>query len=359
MANFTKRIALALALVAAQPQFANASLPPADHMPANLLPLSMRVPTSQPTSSADPVTRLEQKTPVAQSLLDWESLNAAANMNAVLLDSNDFMPDGTSYDELDSNGQKEAMATFTDWLGRNAPQFMRMLESTGATQEEVTELFDNALTTMAGMQGQGAFSIGNATHAFCFLDVSAETQASPTLAEGIDTLLRAADGCNANLLPFKMFGHAGFKPMVITHAFGIARANGVTEAALGDYITNALMRRPEGPAMFVTYYASLLGVNDLGAEPRLAKALETRTQRVLDTLTKTPANARFAMMLRTATGPKGIEAAFAHAWLGNIAESAFKGKRYDRARDISRFVNQRDGLVQKAPVTPVRLAPKR
>jgi|GEM_PF-5409957 len=359
MAGLTKKVALALALVTAQPQFAHASLPPANQTPANLLPLSMLETTRQPDPIGNLITRLDTKSPVAQSLLDWESLNTAANMDAVLLDSNDFMPDGTAYHELDISEQKQAIAKFTDWLSRNVPQFMRTLERSRITEQEVTALFDNALMTMSGMQGQGAFSIGNNQRSFCFLDVSAETQESPTIAEGIDILLRAADGCNANLLPFKMFGHAGSKPTVITHAFGIARANGVTEAALGEYITNALMRRPEGPAMFVTYYASLLGVNDLGANPRLAKALETRTQRVLNTLTKTPENARFAMMLRTANGPKGIEAAFAHAWLGNVVESAFKGKRYDRARDISRFVNQRDGLVQSAPVTPARLAPKR
>lgn len=359
MTSFTKKAALALALVATQPQFANANLPPQDFVTDNMQALSAREPAQQADPIGNLITRLDTKSPVAQSLLDWDALNAAANMDAVVLDSNDFMPDGTSYDELDSSDQKQAIATFTNWLSRNAPQFMRALEKTRITQEEATELFDSALTTLAGMQGQGAFSIGNRERSFCFLDVPALTQESPTIAEGIDTLLRAAADCNATHRTVKMFGQEKFKPGAITQVFEIARARGVGEAALGDYITSTLMRRPEGPAMFVAYYASLLGVNNLAANPRLAKALEVRTRRVLDRLTATPENARFQLMLRTAAGPKGIEAAFAHAWLGNITESALDGAQYDRTRSISHFVNRHDRVVPSAPATPARLAPKR
>jgi len=359
MAGLTKKVALALALVTAQPQFANASLPPSNQMPVNLLPLSMRETTQQPDPIGDLITSLDTESPVAQSLLDWDALKAAANMDAVVLDSNDFMPDGTAYHELDISSQRQAIVTFTDWLSRNAPQFMRTLERSRITEQEVTALFDNALMTMSGMQGQGAFSIGNNQRSFCFLDVSAETQESPTITEGIDVLMRAAEGCNTTHRAVKMFGLENFKPRALTQVFGIARARGVGQTALDNYVTSALLQRPDGPAMFVTYYASLLGVNNLGTNPRLAKALELRTQRVLNRLTATPENARLQLMLRIANGPKGIEAAFAHTWLGNITESALEAEKYDRTRSIGYFVNRHDRVVPSAPTTPARLAPKR
>lgn len=271
-------------------------------------------------------------------LLTPELLKGYAGMPAVKVDAYSFLKDGEM--------TEDSVASFREWMAAAAP--------TVAERMDEAE-YGPMLATLVERTGK-AYVQGQEKPKYIFFNLSSASERRLMSSNVLQIMFDAHDAANVyEAVP--MLGGT-FKPRALLDAFWMARVHGFfSDARVEAFVSWSFVGRPENAKrVFLTWYAQAAAVNPETEHEKMA-VLSARLEKASTALVELPEADRLpaaARMLKANKG-KGIEAAFARAWLGAQPQLVLSNAKINLFTPLGGYVEPYAAAVRAAP----KLAPRR